>query len=164
MANLQHVEAQVLIEINRAEKITKQSLAGWKFTFNRTKRSLGRCNYTKKLIEISKYHAQARTLEDITMTIRHEIAHALCGPFEGHSTVWQEVCRRIGGNGERYKAHDDALPPAWVIVYDGEIVHRLYRKPSADYSTRMLKGRPDTLGKLIPMPYETYVAKYGETL
>lgn len=162
MANLQLVEFQFLAELARAEKITKLSLAGWTLTFNRRKRSLGVCKYASKVIELSAVHAEARTLEDITNTIRHELAHALC-PFEGHSEVWRQVFLRLGGDGERYKRSDGVVPPTWVIVLEGKIVKSLFRKPTADYSSRYIPGRrEETLGKLQAMPYAEYLKIRGE--
>jgi len=33
--------------------------------------------------------------------IRHEIAHGLCGPKEGHGAEWKRTCKKVGANPER---------------------------------------------------------------
>ena len=80
----------------------KYGLNDWNFEFNRSKRSLGKCTYSTKTISLSKYFVNNNgELDEIEETIKHEIAHALCRPEDGHGPNWRKVALSIGSNGKR---------------------------------------------------------------
>src|SRR5262249_48938208 len=81
--------------------LQQHSLPGWRFTWNRRKRSLGLCRYREKTIQLSIYFVRDNGLEAVRETILHEIAHALAGEDAGHGPLWKSVCRRIGCKPER---------------------------------------------------------------
>lgn len=73
----------------------------WSFEFSNTKRSLGQCSSTKKLIRLSRYYVEHNSEDDIRNTILHELAHALVGCKEGHNHVWRAMAIRLGCSGDR---------------------------------------------------------------
>jgi predicted SprT family Zn-dependent metalloprotease len=103
----------------------------WGFDWNRRKRALGTCNYTKKQIQLSIHFFN--TLEgndEIFDTILHEIAHAIAGVRAGHGYAWRNVARKIGANPNRlaclppeqkpkgrYGARYDSMGEGEVVTY-----------------------------------------------
>jgi len=94
--------------MNRPDQITniakslmhQHGLHDWEFSINtRLTRILGRCNWRKKLIELSSLHVWHDNLRDIKDTILHEIAHALTN--QGHNKVFYNKCREIGATPKR---------------------------------------------------------------
>lgn len=71
-------------------------LKGWKFEFDRAKRRLGCCNFTKKTITVSRYSAIEHSIDKVIDTVLHEIAHALVGPENNHNHIWKVKAREIG--------------------------------------------------------------------
>lgn len=78
----------------------EHGLTDWKIGWIRSAHRAGQCNYTTRTIELSLKKAEVRTDNDTRMTILHEIAHALVGPYHSHDWVWQRKCLEIGGNGK----------------------------------------------------------------
>src|SRR4051794_40057748 len=83
------------------ERMTQHGLHGWSFAFNRRKRAMGLCRYSRKTIELSIYLVDRNGFEEILDTILHEIAHALVGPCHGHDAVWKAKCREVGAKPQR---------------------------------------------------------------
>lgn len=75
---------------------------GWVALLIDTKSTLGRCNFTRKQIQLSKTYVDHNDTECIRQTILHEIAHALHGPCyknsaeKAHGPRWQRIARQIG--------------------------------------------------------------------
>jgi len=76
-----------------------------KYTFGlmrnvRTRRVRGRCNLVKKVIQIAPSHISDSSVEEITDTILHELAHAIIGRRKAgkryHYKGWREVARALG--------------------------------------------------------------------
>jgi predicted SprT family Zn-dependent metalloprotease len=89
---------------------------GYKFGFDRSKRRFGRCNFTKKLITVSKPLCLANPNQlhkKIKDTILHEIAHAICIKIyglelgRGHGHRWQQIAKEIGCNGKPKYSYRD---------------------------------------------------------
>jgi predicted SprT family Zn-dependent metalloprotease len=74
---------------------------GWRFTFDHARRRFGCCNYTRKLISLSRPLTLLNGEPEVRDTILHEIAHALCPPEEGHGPRWRSKCREIGAKPKR---------------------------------------------------------------
>lgn len=83
------------------ELMARHGLHGWRFGFNRRKRTLGLCRHGVRTIELSIYFTDRNAPEEIRDTILHEIAHALVGPEHGHDAVWKAKCREVGARPER---------------------------------------------------------------
>lgn len=80
---------------------TRTDDASWTFGVNTNKTRLGVCKYKHFRIEVSTHHIASATVEQITDTILHEIAHAIAGPGAGHGVHWFVQARKIGCNGKR---------------------------------------------------------------
>jgi predicted SprT family Zn-dependent metalloprotease len=81
--------------------MSKHGLAGWRFGFNRRKRTLGLCRYEEQRIELSLHFVAGNSESAVRDTILHEIAHALAGAQAGHGPRWKRVCQRLGARPER---------------------------------------------------------------
>jgi len=74
------------------------SLAEWhiRLTTDATKPFLGLCSHKDKCIILNAHHIDIHPEPDIIDTIRHELAHALVGPFHGHNEVWKAKAKEVG--------------------------------------------------------------------
>lgn len=147
-------------------KMDELGLTDWQFGWDRARRRLGVCRLLEKSITISVHFVRANleAPHEIRDTILHEIAHALAWTRHGertHGPRWKQICREIGAV-PCAAAKPDAIR---VTTYKyllrlkttGEVVGKYHRRPAfAKYLKRMaLKGRPDTLGQLELILYET---------
>ena len=78
--------------------MNKHGLNDWQVRLNQNAESrfLGLCSYRDKSIILSSHHIDIHPTPDVINTIRHEIAHALVGPNQGHNDVWATKAREIG--------------------------------------------------------------------
>lgn len=124
---------------------------GWYLDFNDSKRCLGVCSYSKKVIYLSNYLLATNNEAEITDTLAHEIAHALT-PGCNHNKKWKAVCKALGGNGERTAKGFDMQCDHKYELYlpsTGEVFKKYYKKSRRDPSNLYMDGRRDeTLGKL----------------
>ncbi len=110
--------------------MAEHKLRRWVFVFNRGKRTLGMCDFTRKRIELSMYFVTHNDEAAVRDTVLHEIAHALAGEKAGHGPKWKAVCKRIGAIPKRLD-HEAVMPKGhWVAVCPscGES-HRRFRRP-----------------------------------
>lgn len=83
---------------------------GWKLKWDTAKNRAGVCNFTRKVIGLSKFVATYRPFEETEDTILHEIAHALVGPRAGHGPIWKAKAAEIGARPEACFDPGDDLP------------------------------------------------------
>ncbi len=140
------------------ESLAKWELIGWKVKINnRLTRALGRCCYTTKTIELQGRYVKDNTVEQVTDTILHEIAHALAGPRAGHGMEWKMWAVRVGATPQatvdcatiNYKRKYQL---AFVKSVDGfreyeRLNHFTDRRVSL--AGKFLKDRPETLNQLV---------------
>ena len=114
------------MRINETEKMARElmdlnGLQEWRFRWDSSTRRAGVCRYGVKEIGLSrKLIVVADWSEHATrMTILHEIAHALAGPFAGHGYEWRRICLQIGGDGQRCYQTDDEHRPELVMDWMG---------------------------------------------
>ncbi len=60
----------------------------------------GNCDYKNKIIKLQPVYVELNSVEEVTNTILHEIAHAL-KPKHGHNKFWKRKAIEIGCNGQR---------------------------------------------------------------
>jgi predicted SprT family Zn-dependent metalloprotease len=72
----------------------------WTFRFDSARRRFGRCSHSRRMITLSRPLTELNDAARVKDTILHEIAHALCGPNEGHGPAWRAKAQSIGANGE----------------------------------------------------------------
>jgi SprT protein len=123
------------MEFNAAANLAKSLMAEhklrrWVFVFNRGKRTLGLCDYTRKRIELSMYFVANNDEPAVRDTVLHEIAHALAGERAGHGPAWRAVCKRIGAVPKRLD-HEAVMPRGhWVAVCPGcDESYTRFRRP-----------------------------------
>lgn len=99
----------------------------WPFKWTRGKRELGRIGWkrnritgeiSKRHLGLSKYLVLNNSREEIEDTIRHEIAHILAGPGNGHNYKWKQMCLVTGANPNRLN-HTAKMPEPAYILYCG---------------------------------------------
>jgi len=84
----------------------------WDFDFNRRASAFGMCSYRKHTIYLSKILTPLNTVDHVTQTILHEIAHAKVGAAHRHDYIWKAAASRLGViNPKGSKAGVMAPPP-----------------------------------------------------
>lgn len=148
------------MELKQAETLAKALMAehmahlsGWRIVFNaRLRRALGRCHYAKKHIELCPKYVACNAEPQVRDTILHEIAHALT-PGHSHDKVWSDMAKRIGADGTRFAGSDKIIPKRkYTLAVETESGLELLRTTSntkKDMAGRYMKGRPETLNKLV---------------
>jgi predicted SprT family Zn-dependent metalloprotease len=107
----------------------------WSFGFDNGRRRAGLCSYTDKKITVSKYLSLVHSIDDVRQTVLHEIAHAICGPKEGHSKKWLATAKSIGYRNETYTGEEIAkeFAPYTGLCPNGHRHYR-YQRPKRLYS------------------------------
>jgi len=107
----------------------------WSFGFDNGRRRAGLCSYTDKKITVSKYLSLVHSIDDVRQTVLHEIAHAICGPKEGHSKKWLATAKNIGYRNETYTGEEIAkeFAPYTGLCPNGHRHYR-YQRPKRLYS------------------------------
>ena len=102
----------------------------WVFHFDNAKRRLGKCNYSKKIISLSKHMIPLLERHEVEDTLLHEIAHALVGKGHGHGMVWKAKAIEIGCNGERLYCGEARTKPKYkgTCPKCGKVITRHRRK------------------------------------
>ena len=148
-------------------------LTEWQVSWDRARKRLGCCHYSRRLITLSAPLLSSSEAESERWeTFLHELAHALAFTHDkkrGHDATWKSWCLRVGATPERcasFAKIEHLCPPekekhthALILKTTSEVVRLYLRKPrfKRPLSRLMLRGRPETLGqlKLIPWPQET---------
>jgi hypothetical protein len=112
-------------KLEKLEMMTKDLIKFYcpEYTFKWThgKRTAGFCSYRVKTIGISKPIAELNTIEEMLLTVTHEIAHAL-KPLDGHHREWKNKCIEIGGDGKTcYSSKEKLQPKKWVLYKNGVV-------------------------------------------
>ena len=100
---------EIQVEANKKMKQHGLTDQGWVFELDNSKRRMGVCKYTKKVIGLSKNLCVHATDEKVVDTILHEIAHALVGDGHGHDRVWVRKALEIGCRAERCYSAETAF-------------------------------------------------------
>ena len=79
-----------------ATLMRQHGLDGWTVRLDHARRRAGQCDYTRRVISLSRHYVRHAEPAHIHDTILHEIAHALVGPHHGHDAVWRRKAREIG--------------------------------------------------------------------
>jgi predicted SprT family Zn-dependent metalloprotease len=86
---------------------------GWRVEITKHKTIFGQCDFSRRIIMLSAPLVLVNEVEVVLDTIRHEIAHALVGPFNNHNIIWKRKCLEIGGNGKaRFNPKRDSVKMA----------------------------------------------------
>lgn len=80
------------------EELNKWGLSDWSIRLNQNAESrfLGLCSHKDKCIILSAHHIDIHPTPDVVNTIKHEVAHAIVGPGNGHNEIWAKKAREVG--------------------------------------------------------------------
>jgi len=96
------------------ELMAEHGLSGWRIRLDHARRRAGLCDFSAKVISLSRHYVRHAEPDHIRDTILHEIAHALVGPRHGHDAVWRRKAREIGCTATR--CHNLSFSEArWVM-------------------------------------------------
>jgi predicted SprT family Zn-dependent metalloprotease len=90
--------------------MNEHGLPDWAFSFDHARRRFGSCNYTRRRITLSRPLTLLNGIDEVSDTILHEIAHALC-PGDKHGPRWRATCARIGAKPRRCYGDADVVSP-----------------------------------------------------
>jgi predicted SprT family Zn-dependent metalloprotease len=162
-------------KLARAEALAEELLAQhlphmcglgkWTFAWNTRVRALGVCKYGDEEIQLSKEWTLATPWEEVSDTIRHEIAHAIAGYRANHGPEWQEAAILVGAKPEATYKGGIRTRDVHVAKYEmidtttGNVVKSYYRKPTAKTYQKLtgmyISGRRvETEGKLVINPVD----------
>ena len=126
-----------------AERLAKELMiqhgivAPWKFEFDNAKRRFGQCDYTNRVLSLSRYLVEINDEPEVRNVILHEIAHVLC-PGQGHNWHWKMKAKSIGCDGERcYNDTDVETPETKYIATctEGHVFGRMQKVPANVFYT-----------------------------
>lgn len=133
----------------------------WTFGWNQNKARWGVCKYRAKRIELSEWvfdNTEHDKLDKFEDTLRHEIAHVLAGPRNGHNRIWQEWAVKLGArpySSEAFKLKDKNKGVKWLLIdtsNNNKVIKRYYRKPPKRKMERihhyLIPNRPQSKGAL----------------
>lgn len=101
-------------------------LGHWVFQFDRAKRRLGVCYFSRRTISLSVHYVRANEEDCIRRTILHEIAHALVGPAAGHGPLWRMKARELGIPAQR--CNSTATMPEGRLVAQCSLCQKTFRR------------------------------------
>lgn len=128
------------MQLEAAENVAAQlirqyaDLSGWSFRLNdRLRRTLGRCHYSRRVIELATAFVQMNDKRLVVEGVKHEIAHALVGPGHGHGPTWRRMALIVGCQ-PRPCASNAIMPPApWIAVCPKcGLIYPMFRRPKPD--------------------------------
>ena len=97
-----------------ADLMRQHGLDDWTVRLDHARRRAGQCDYTRRVISLSRHYVRHADAAHIHDTILHEIAHALVGPNHGHDAVWRRKAREIGCSATRCHTLTFSAAP-WVM-------------------------------------------------
>ena len=97
-ADYTELETAALTRAN--ELLREHNLSDWRAQLDDADSRAGCCNYSAKVISISRQHLRQAAEAEWNDTILHEIAHALAGARHGHDAVWKKIALSIGCSGK----------------------------------------------------------------
>ena len=88
------------------EKLVNPELSlwdqGWRFEIcKRAKSRAGVCMHRKKLVKVSAWCFGSMADGKLEDTIRHEVAHAVAGPYAKHGPAWKNAALECGASPSR---------------------------------------------------------------
>lgn len=91
--------------------LDRHGLHTWQLAWTNSTRTFGECDHDTSTIKISWPITRLNALEELSRTVRHEIAHAKAGPAAGHGPAWRLQCRQLGIAPVRCLGPEVATPP-----------------------------------------------------
>lgn len=114
---------------------------------------LGICMYRDKCIILNAHHVDIHPDAEVICTIKHEVAHAIVGPGNGHNEVWATKAREIGCDNTLPCSHldlplavIDAIRSGATVEMTVEEVTHVVRTPK--YKVTRLQDKCPECGKV----------------
>ncbi len=100
-----------------AKELISKYCSDYRFSFDKAKRRLGRCNNLTKEISISKYYIELNNPSEdkVRDLVLHEIAHALT-PGDHHGKKWKKKCVELGCSTNRCSDENINVPSKYELV------------------------------------------------
>jgi predicted SprT family Zn-dependent metalloprotease len=104
------------MNLRAAEKLARslmrehQLLPKWSFQFDSAKLAFGKCNFTDRVISLSRHLVELNNEAEVRDTVLHEIAHALAPRGAGHGPKWRAIARQIGCRAKRCYGREVVRP------------------------------------------------------
>lgn len=125
------------------DKMREHGLHDWSFKFSRSLSLFGQCSYSTKTIKLSQPLTEVNTVDHVTDTILHEIAHALVGPGQGHGSLWKRTAIQLGAT-PRAATHGVSAPSRYFAMHTcGQVYRRNRLSASKTYCTICLRHGMD---------------------
>lgn len=87
-------------------------LEGWVFSWMKRKKTLGLCHHQSQCLQLSVSFVDHNDEWLVEQVCRHEIAHALAGPGQGHGPMWRAVALRLGVVNPSARCNEAVSPPS----------------------------------------------------
>lgn len=129
----------------------KHNLVAWDLEFDFAVRRFGFCSWKKRTISLSRKLVELNSVEQVTNTILHEIAHALSPLGSGHNQVWKKIALSIGDDGGRLYDNAKVITPPKKFIATCRNGHT---------SLRSKKGRI-SCGQCSPRFNKKFLFKYS---
>jgi superfamily II DNA or RNA helicase len=117
------------------DELDKYNLNSWSIRLNQSDNTkyFGFCSHKDECIILSSHYIDQFPEPEVLNTIRHEVAHAICGPRNGHNEIWEAKAREIGCTSVA-PCSSFSLSPAVIdairsgadveITFETETIHR----------------------------------------
>ena len=91
--------------------LEQHKLHDWCFRLDHARVRFGYCNFTGRVISLSRHLIELNDEKTVRNTILHEIAHALVGKEHSHNKIWKQKAHEIGCCGSRLYCHEEVKVP-----------------------------------------------------
>jgi len=122
--------------------LNENNLSTWNVDIIRSKCFGGRCAHKEKTIYISLPYILTNDMEAIEKIIKHEVAHAIVGPWQAHNYKWRRVARTFGIEPSKYLSSDVKIPAGkyQAICQCCNMIYHMNRQPKRRYSCKKCSG------------------------
>lgn len=118
-----------LFRVNAIKLMNEFNVGDWGFEFDRAKKRIGCCSYSKKTLSFSMYFVSKLEWSELENTVRHEIAHALCSFEDGHNYRWKMMAIKCGARPERCSSVNVEHNFKWILPCRCEKKPGFHRSP-----------------------------------
>lgn len=111
---------------------------------------LGFCSHKDNCIILNAHHIDTHPDDEVTDTIKHEVARALCGPNVAHGPEWQEKAKQVGARPIEcgFLSVNPAIVDALRSGADVEVTFEEYTVKTPKYTVTRLQDKCPTCGKV----------------
>jgi predicted SprT family Zn-dependent metalloprotease len=130
-----YTNLRIIEEMGR-KLLVEHNLPQWSFQFDWAHTRTGVCFHNIKTIGVSVRYCMKYSLDEVRLTILHEIAHAIAGYKHQHDDTWREISYQIGATGKRTHHKQFSAPKYirfcpnlhWVSIAQRRMRNRICRE------------------------------------